>query len=150
METTHFSIGLFGCVGTCWMTARLDDCPAGGCSAGWLPRLVGCPAGGLNGGRAEWRDSCPPNNHGVDTMSSYMIRGSGHKKPLFSPPHQLLAPHPAPNGKSLKISHSSQFFGKIKYICPVVMNFFYENQKKCLPATPCWRKHIFAPKWWNW
>ena len=62
----------------------------------------------------------------------------------------LFTPRASQKSESLKIGYSSRFFEEYGSIFSYVMNFFFENQKKCLPATPRWRKHIFAPKWWNW
>ena len=51
MEATHFLIGLFGCMATCWMTARWDDYPAGRLN-GWLFSWMVTSVGRLPGGRA--------------------------------------------------------------------------------------------------
>ena len=105
---------------------------------------IGCKAGGCFANHSEClatRYRCPIQKRSCDNE---------HETPLLAPHTRLQNPPPAPKGKSLKISHSSHFCGATQSIYLVAMNFFTKNQKKYLPATPCWRKHIFAPKWWNW
>ena len=119
----------------CGMTARQDDCRAG-CSAGWLTQLVNCPMVERNGVMAppKHQPTCGATRYGCHEQILYWRQG--HKSRCFPTIPAIVSPKPTPNGKPLKISHSSQFFGKIKHICPVVMIFFTKIKKNACQPPP--------------